>query len=171
MTDEEQIRHLKHAVDFYRDREKHYAKLLSVTDGGQYRADWDSAIDRLVRERDEAVAALRRAVDAQNHVIQQLQQQRDDDTAAAQRALTEQDRLAAQFQEERDKARVQVKDLLRFIIGVQWVKVPDGKLTFCPACSASFGNHEKKCFLRKLLWEHGVIRDEREEEGVFGRDV
>lgn len=46
-------------VAFYKGREEHYRKVLNVTDGGQYRADWDGAIDRLRRERDEAREALR----------------------------------------------------------------------------------------------------------------
>ena len=54
-------RDLEAELRFYKDREKHYAKLLDVTDGGQYRADWDGAIDRLVRERDEAVAEAAKA--------------------------------------------------------------------------------------------------------------
>ena len=41
------------------DREKHFAKALHVADGGQYRNDWDVAIDRVVRERDEAIWLLR----------------------------------------------------------------------------------------------------------------
>ncbi len=51
---------LEAELRFYKEREKHFAKLLNVTDGGQYRADWDSAIARLVRERDEAVAEVER---------------------------------------------------------------------------------------------------------------
>lgn len=47
---------LEAELRFYKEREQHFAKLLKVTDNGQYRADWDGAIARLIRERDEAVA-------------------------------------------------------------------------------------------------------------------
>jgi histidinol phosphatase-like PHP family hydrolase len=42
-------------------REEHFASVLRVTDSGQYRADWDSAIRRVVAERDalRAIAAGR----------------------------------------------------------------------------------------------------------------
>ncbi len=40
-------------VGFYRDREKYFSQLLGVTDMGQFRADWDSAILQLVRDRDK----------------------------------------------------------------------------------------------------------------------
>jgi hypothetical protein len=39
---------------FYQDREKYFAALLKVTDGGQYRADWDGAVARLKDEAREA---------------------------------------------------------------------------------------------------------------------
>ena len=45
--------------DALRDREKHFASVLSVADRGQYRNDWDAAIRRVVAERD----ALREAVE------------------------------------------------------------------------------------------------------------
>ena len=35
-----------------KEREAHFANALAVADGGQYRADWDGAIARLVKERD-----------------------------------------------------------------------------------------------------------------------
>jgi Fe-S cluster biogenesis protein NfuA len=38
------------------EREAHFAKALAVADGGQYRADWDGAISRLIAERDAALA-------------------------------------------------------------------------------------------------------------------
>jgi hypothetical protein len=41
-------------------REEHFASVLRVTDRGQYRADWDSAIRRVVAERD----ALRAKMDS-----------------------------------------------------------------------------------------------------------
>lgn len=40
------------------DRQDEIARMIRVCDGGQYRADWESAIQRLVRERDEANARL-----------------------------------------------------------------------------------------------------------------
>ena len=46
--------------DVLRDREKHFASVLSVADGGQYRNDWDAAIRRVVAERDALREALRR---------------------------------------------------------------------------------------------------------------
>jgi 2-polyprenyl-6-methoxyphenol hydroxylase-like FAD-dependent oxidoreductase len=49
-------------LEFYREREKHIAKLLGVADGGQYRADWDGAVERLKREA--ADEALERAGEA-----------------------------------------------------------------------------------------------------------
>jgi hypothetical protein len=42
--------------DRLQEREKHFAKALAVADGGQYRADWDGAIARVIAERDAAVA-------------------------------------------------------------------------------------------------------------------
>lgn len=49
---------LRAELEHYRSRERHFARLLGVADGGQYRADWDGAVQRLVDERD---AAVRRA--------------------------------------------------------------------------------------------------------------
>jgi hypothetical protein len=42
------IAQLEHDVTFYKDRENHFAKALQVADGGQYRNDWDSAIQHLI---------------------------------------------------------------------------------------------------------------------------
>jgi hypothetical protein len=57
---------LLHALDsamgeikFYQKREDHFAKALSVADGGQYRNDWDGAIQNILDERN----ALRVVVD------------------------------------------------------------------------------------------------------------
>jgi chromosome segregation ATPase len=50
-------------VERFKEREAHFAKALSVADGGQYRADWDGAIERVLRERDEARSALREVRD------------------------------------------------------------------------------------------------------------
>lgn len=45
---------------FYKDREEHFARVLSVSDGGQYRADWDSRIKAIIAERDQALAEAKR---------------------------------------------------------------------------------------------------------------
>jgi hypothetical protein len=45
-----------------REREDHYAKVLNVCDGGQYRNDWDAPIARTVKVRDEARAWRREAL-------------------------------------------------------------------------------------------------------------
>ena len=47
--------------DALKDREKHFASVLSVADRGQYRNDWDAAIRRVVAERDALRAAINRA--------------------------------------------------------------------------------------------------------------
>lgn len=44
--------------DHLRGRETYFAKQLRVSYGGQYRADWDSAIAQVIKERDEAWALL-----------------------------------------------------------------------------------------------------------------
>ena len=54
----DEIERLKAERDVLRDREKHFASVLSVADRGQYRNDWDAAIRRVLAERD----ALREAV-------------------------------------------------------------------------------------------------------------
>jgi hypothetical protein len=48
-----------------REREEHFARALSVADGGQYRNDWPGAIRRLLAERDDA----RRILDIAQEVI------------------------------------------------------------------------------------------------------
>lgn len=50
---------LRRTVAYMQGREQHFARILGVADGGQYRADWNAAIKRIVEERD----ALRNAVD------------------------------------------------------------------------------------------------------------
>lgn len=44
----------------YRQREQHFADALKVADGGQYRADWNGAIQRVLNERDAARAEVAR---------------------------------------------------------------------------------------------------------------
>lgn len=41
-----------------REREAHFAQVLGVADGGQYRNDWDAAIQRVLDERDRLKGAL-----------------------------------------------------------------------------------------------------------------
>lgn len=50
---------LKARVEFLEEREKHIAAVLDVADGGQYRNDWDGAVERL--KRDARNAALEEA--------------------------------------------------------------------------------------------------------------
>jgi hypothetical protein len=52
--DVKRLREMEAEVKRYREREEHFAKALRVADGGQYRADWDGAIARVIRERDAA---------------------------------------------------------------------------------------------------------------------
>ncbi len=54
-------------VERMREREAHFAKVLGVTDGGQYRNDWDARITRLVAERDRYREALGVCVDRLVH--------------------------------------------------------------------------------------------------------
>lgn len=42
--------------DRYAEREKHFASVLGVADGGQYRADWDGAIRKLIVRAERAEA-------------------------------------------------------------------------------------------------------------------
>ena len=56
-----QIAELRRERDALRDREKHFASVLSVADRGQYRNDWDAAIRRVVAERDALREALVKA--------------------------------------------------------------------------------------------------------------
>lgn len=51
-------------VRFLKEREDYFAKALRVADGGQYRADWPGAMERLIRDRDTAKAAHDRLVRA-----------------------------------------------------------------------------------------------------------
>lgn len=57
MTDK-RIEDLEATVRFYKDREAHYVRVLSVCDGGRYRNDWNAGIERVVKERDAAVARI-----------------------------------------------------------------------------------------------------------------
>jgi hypothetical protein len=62
------VRELEAQNTRYREREEHFASVLRVTDGGQYRADWDSAIARVVAERD----AARADADASRALVQAM---------------------------------------------------------------------------------------------------
>lgn len=53
---------LKARVEFLEEREKHIAAVLDVADGGQYRNDWDGAVERL--KCDARNAALEEAASA-----------------------------------------------------------------------------------------------------------
>lgn len=39
-------------LSFYQDREKHFAEVLGVADGGKYRADWDAKLRRLMAQQE-----------------------------------------------------------------------------------------------------------------------
>lgn len=54
------VRHLRGEVGFYREREKHFATVLGVADGGQYRNDWGARTQALVAE----VSDLRKQLEA-----------------------------------------------------------------------------------------------------------
>jgi hypothetical protein len=56
-SDADRIRDLETELARYKEREAHYAEVLKVADGGRYQNDWDAAIQRVVRERDEASAS------------------------------------------------------------------------------------------------------------------
>lgn len=58
-----------------REREDYFAHALGVADGGQYRADWPGALERLLRERAELAArveGLTRAVDKASAAMRAL---------------------------------------------------------------------------------------------------
>ncbi len=56
-----QLAQAQKEIERYQERERHFAEVLRVTDGGQYRADWNSAIERVVKERDAAQEKLAQA--------------------------------------------------------------------------------------------------------------
>lgn len=53
---------------YLREREEHFAKVLGVCDGGRYRNDWDTRIERLVAENTRLVEELRVAKEALNRI-------------------------------------------------------------------------------------------------------
>jgi hypothetical protein len=59
-TADEDLSALLSEVGFLREREKYFARVLQVADGGQYRADWDAAIADVLKERDAARAEVER---------------------------------------------------------------------------------------------------------------
>lgn len=86
-------------------REEHFAKALSVADGGQYRADWGGAIERLIREREEAMARA-------NHLPGL--------TATLDEVRWEKDLLGEQLavvMKERDEARAESDGRRRALVG------------------------------------------------------
>lgn len=50
-------------IDHYREREQHFAKVLGVPDGGQYRNDWDSRLTTLEELNVRLIHALRSVLD------------------------------------------------------------------------------------------------------------
>lgn len=58
MTDDKRIADLEATVRFYKDREDHFMRVLNVCDGGRYRNDWNVSIERVVKERDAALARI-----------------------------------------------------------------------------------------------------------------
>jgi len=60
---QQELDQAKAEVERFREREAHFAKALGVADAGQYRADWPSAIERLLHNRAEAQTALAKAAD------------------------------------------------------------------------------------------------------------
>ena len=59
-------------IERYREREQHFAKALQVADGGDYRADWDVAIKRVVSERDSLRKRLADAEATERAAIRRL---------------------------------------------------------------------------------------------------
>jgi hypothetical protein len=57
-------------LKFYKDREEHFARVLMVSDGGQYRADWDSRIKAIIAERDQAIEETRVMRDTVRECVQ-----------------------------------------------------------------------------------------------------
>jgi len=49
--------------DHLKRREAHFARVLGVADGGQYRNDWDARLTGIVEQRDELLLALKRVVE------------------------------------------------------------------------------------------------------------
>lgn len=52
------VESLRSELKRMREREGHFSALLRVADGGRYRNDWGGALERLLAERDGAMAAL-----------------------------------------------------------------------------------------------------------------
>lgn len=68
----ELVNRLKAEIEFFKEREKAIVNELSVADGGEYRADILSAIEKLKTERDRAFFQLAKAVDALKMVREEL---------------------------------------------------------------------------------------------------
>jgi hypothetical protein len=51
---------MESGLRFYKEREAHFAEVLRVADGGQYRNDWDAPIRRVLTERNAAQAEVER---------------------------------------------------------------------------------------------------------------
>ena len=71
--------------DRLRERERHFAKLLSVADGGQYQNDWEAPIERVVAERRKWAIALQSLTPGGSEFqtpeacVAMVRQRRDDD--------------------------------------------------------------------------------------------
>jgi hypothetical protein len=63
MTLQHELEQAQAEVARYREREAYFAKALGVTDGGQYRADWPSSIERVLRDCKAKDEALTKAAD------------------------------------------------------------------------------------------------------------
>lgn len=69
------------SITFYQEREKYFARLLDVPDAGQFRADWDAAVLKVIKDRDsfreqvensdESSAMIRRKI-ATNEALKSL---------------------------------------------------------------------------------------------------
>jgi hypothetical protein len=75
---------LQSQVRFYQEREAFFAKALRVTDGGQYRNDWPSAIERVLCENEALRAQVAAHEDADRRwsadmeaLRRELQEERD----------------------------------------------------------------------------------------------
>ena len=69
------------------ERERHFASVLSVADGGKYRSDWDGAISRVLKELDEAREKSRVLADRAQVYILERDRARTESEAALDEAI------------------------------------------------------------------------------------
>jgi len=50
-------------VAYYREREDYFQRVLKISDGGQYRADWEAPLQQLIVDRDSLRALMRELVE------------------------------------------------------------------------------------------------------------